>query len=179
VEKNEYMLTQSTIMELAREARKLDLEGFLGEIQRCHSTGPFQDPSLYKQAVGNLSMIERLARAVKTLKAHADEVLRDDLIKKARQAGIEEPETFAENLLSQVPERAPESFTLSSNQYMQLQASLSYIRRNTLYWDYETETLTAVASANSGTVVGAAAEVQLKVRRALEALGLDPGVRND
>lgn len=71
---HEYLDTQDQIMVLAKLTLDLDVDGFLRRIDEAEVVGPILDPTLYRQASGNLEKIKRIAEAVRGLQRVAKEV---------------------------------------------------------------------------------------------------------
>lgn len=59
----EYRSTQNQLLIVASLVRELDLDGFLERINKAEAIGPIVDPTLYRAAMANLSVIKSLASA--------------------------------------------------------------------------------------------------------------------
>ena len=68
----EYSDTQQKIILLARFARDLDLDGFLGRIQDAHAVVPILDPTLYMKGHAKLEQVEALARSLVPFRKEID-----------------------------------------------------------------------------------------------------------
>ncbi len=62
----EYKAVQDRLLQLAVLAGcgTFDLRGFLARVDRAETVGPILDPTLFRDASGNLSKIRRLAEAL-------------------------------------------------------------------------------------------------------------------
>lgn len=58
----EYLHIQITIVKLAHEIEKLNLEEFAQMIERAETAGPILDPTLFIKAQNNLAAVKKLAR---------------------------------------------------------------------------------------------------------------------
>jgi len=65
----QYKATQMKMIKLAVQIDKLDLEGYLGRISTVETTGPILDPTNYRDAMGNIRGLKRLAEKMLSVKA--------------------------------------------------------------------------------------------------------------
>lgn len=70
----EYVFTQQRILMLAAFIRETDTAGFLQRIERMHAAGPIVDPSLYRDGVNRVEIIEQTARALASTMAKLPKV---------------------------------------------------------------------------------------------------------
>jgi hypothetical protein len=61
----EYQATQELILMLARRVRRLPLDKFLSAISRAEVVGPIVDPTLFRDAAGNLEEIKKMAEGAR------------------------------------------------------------------------------------------------------------------
>jgi len=64
----EYLRTQEQILLLASMLLDLDLPEFLNRIEMAEAAGPLFNPSLYRQAAGNLADLREVALILNTAK---------------------------------------------------------------------------------------------------------------
>ncbi len=74
----EYGETQRQVVMVSVLVNNMDLEGFLERISLAHSAGPILNPTLYRDAMDNISKIESLANALRSFQGKAAEVLGED-----------------------------------------------------------------------------------------------------
>lgn len=67
----EYKETQYMLVLLARGIANLDLDAFLQRLERADAIGPFINPTLYRDAMGNMEKIRRLAQAANAFRKEA------------------------------------------------------------------------------------------------------------
>lgn len=63
-----YLQTQTIVMTIAAEVRKLQLDEFLNQISQTESAGPMIDPTMYRAAQKNLSIVKKLAHGLNEFK---------------------------------------------------------------------------------------------------------------
>lgn len=67
--RDEYYRAQTLLQLIAGAMQQIDLGAMQEVISRAQAVGPVIDPTLYREAGGRLSAIERFARAVRKAKA--------------------------------------------------------------------------------------------------------------
>ncbi len=77
-ETQQHAETQQHVVMIATLVKYMDLDGFLERISLAHSVGPILNPTLYRDAIDDMSKIETLADALRTFQATAKEVLEEE-----------------------------------------------------------------------------------------------------
>lgn len=68
MEKDKYVQTQLSILNIAKIASQLDLDGFLKQISSTETLAPMIDPTLYMKAHDNLQAVKKLAESLLPVK---------------------------------------------------------------------------------------------------------------
>jgi len=75
IDAEEYELTQSMVMNIARAVRALPLRQVLNAIGRAESVGAILDPTLYRAGAAKMQDFKRLVEALRTFQAEIESQL--------------------------------------------------------------------------------------------------------
>ena len=75
MDNEEYIQTQNQIVLLGRLILSLDLPSFLDRISRAETIGPLINPTLYRDAMGNLQDLKDLAEALNGTRQRIQKIL--------------------------------------------------------------------------------------------------------
>lgn len=72
--KAQYVKEQEKVMRAASLILQVDLDGFLTMIATAETMGPILDPTMYREAIGNLSALKRVAEHFKKAQPDIEEL---------------------------------------------------------------------------------------------------------
>ena len=72
ISSSDYTAAQTQIIVLAKVVRQIPLDEFLAAGAKAEALGPMLEPTLYKERIEGLVLIQRLAKALVPFKEEAD-----------------------------------------------------------------------------------------------------------